>query len=258
MVMIRPRRGDFCYTTDEFEIMREDLRMCNLLGAAGVVFGLLKRDNRIDVERTSELVSLARTMPVTFHKAIDDSRDLLQSVNQLKNIGISRILTSGGQPTAVEGAEMLRKMIEIAGDELKIIVCGKVTWENFDEIKLLIPSDEYHGRRLVKFWAVNYETDTFWYKKLPGNAISNVYTPVVINGNGKSNNYIPIVINGNGESNNYIAIVINGNGKSNNYIAIVINGNGKSNNNIAIVIFENGKSDMYIPFLNNGISESNI
>ncbi len=151
MVMIRPRGGDFCYTTDEFEIMREDIRMCNLLGADGVVFGLLKRDNKIDIERTSELVRLAHSMSVTFHKAIDDSRDLLQSVTQLKSIGISRILTSGGQPTAIEGAEILRKMIEIGGDQLKIIVAGKVTWENFDEIKRLIPSDEYHGRRLVKF-----------------------------------------------------------------------------------------------------------
>jgi len=151
MVMIRPRGGDFCYTTDEFEIMREDIRMCNMLGADGVVFGLLKRDNRIDAERASELVDLAHSMPVTFHKAIDDSRDLLQSVLQLKNIGISRILTSGGQPTAVEGAEMLLKMIEIAGDQLKIVVAGKVTFENFEEIKLLIPSEEYHGRRLVKF-----------------------------------------------------------------------------------------------------------
>ena len=151
MVMIRPRGGDFCYSTDEFEIMREDIRMCNLLGAAGVVFGVLKRDNRIDVERTAELVELAHSMPVTFHKAIDDSPDLLKSVAQLKKIGISRILTSGGKPTAIEGEETLRKMIEMAGDQLKIIVAGKVTWENFDEIRLLIPSDEYHGRRLVKF-----------------------------------------------------------------------------------------------------------
>jgi len=151
MVMIRPRGGDFCYTTDEFEIMREDIRMCNLLGATGVVFGLLKSDNRIDIERTAELVELADSMPVTFHKAIDDSHDLLESVAQLKKIGISRILTSGGKPTAIEGAEMLRKMIGIAGDQLKIVVAGKVTADNYEEIKHLIPSDEYHGRRLVKF-----------------------------------------------------------------------------------------------------------
>lgn len=151
MVMIRPRGGDFCYTQEEFEIMRDDLRMCNLLGATGAVFGLLNRDNTIDIERTSKLVNLAHSLPITFHKAIDSTKDILLSVEQLKQIGIDRILSSGGQNTAIEGCEMLRKMIEIADDQLKIIVAGKVTWENFDEVSRLIPSDEYHGRRLVKF-----------------------------------------------------------------------------------------------------------
>jgi len=151
MVMIRPRGGDFHYTTDEFEIMREDIRMCNLLGASGVVFGLLNRNCTIDTGRTSELVKLAQPMPVTFHKAIDDLKDLLIAVRELKDIGICRILSSGGKPTAVEGSEMLNKMIEIAGDEMKIVVAGKVTFENFEQIKQLIPSDEYHGRRLVRF-----------------------------------------------------------------------------------------------------------
>jgi copper homeostasis protein len=73
------------------------------------------------------------------------------SVKQLRDIGVDRILTSGGEDTALQGSGMLQKMIEIAGDQLKIIVAGKVTWENFDEIRNLIPSSDYHGRRLVKF-----------------------------------------------------------------------------------------------------------
>jgi copper homeostasis protein len=151
MVMIRPRGGDFCYTNDEFEIMREDIRICRELGAAGVVFGLLNHDHSIDIERTSELVNLAHPLMVTFHKAIDSAKDILQSVEQLKTIGVDRILSSGGQTTAIEGCEILCKMIEIAGDQLKIIVAGKVTWENFDEVTRLIPAREYHGRKLVKF-----------------------------------------------------------------------------------------------------------
>jgi len=90
-------------------------------------------------------------MQVTFHKAIDDTKNILQSTLQLREIGINRILTSGGEATAIEGAETLLKMIEIAGDRMKIIVAGKVTYENFEEIQTLIPSGEYHGRRLVKF-----------------------------------------------------------------------------------------------------------
>ncbi len=150
MVMIRPRGGDFCYSDDEIEIMRHDIQVCHKLGVYGVVLGLLRPDHTIDIERTKELVELARPMQVTFHKAIDDSIDILLSIRQLKNIGIVRVLTSGGKPTAIEGRETLLKMIEIAGDEMNIIVAGKVTWENFEEIKQLIPSNEYHGRRLVK------------------------------------------------------------------------------------------------------------
>ena len=151
MVMIRPRGGDFCYSSDEIEIMRHDILVCHGLGVFGVVFGLLNPDHTIDIERTQELVELAQPMKVTFHKAIDDSIDILLSIRQLKNMGIDRVLTSGGKPTAVEGCETLLEMIEIAGDEMNIIVAGKVTWENFEEIIHLIPSREYHGRRLVKY-----------------------------------------------------------------------------------------------------------
>ena len=151
MVMIRPRGGDFCYSPEEMEIMRHDILVCHELGVYGVVFGLLNTDHTIDIERTMELVELARPMQVTFHKAIDDSTDILLSIRQLKNIGIDRVLTSGGKPTAFEGCETLLEMIGIVGDKMNIIVAGKVTWENFEEMKMLIPSKEYHGRRLVKY-----------------------------------------------------------------------------------------------------------
>jgi len=151
MVMIRPRGGNFCYTQDEFEMMCDDIRICHELGADGVVLGILKPNLTIDIERTKELLHLAHPMQVTFHKAIDETKDILQSVIQLKNIGIDRILSSGGEATAIEGNETLLKMIEIAGDHMKIIVAGKVTSENFTQIASLIPSDQYHGRRLLRF-----------------------------------------------------------------------------------------------------------
>ncbi len=151
MVMIRPRGGDFCYTQDEYQIMCSDIEVCKKLNATGVVFGLLNHDNTIDIERTASLVELARPLQVTFHKAIDDCTDLLLAVAQLKSIGVNRILTSGGKATAMEGEETLRNMIKIAENQLRIIVAGKVTYENFEEIRKSIPSTDYHGRRLVKF-----------------------------------------------------------------------------------------------------------
>lgn len=151
MVMIRPRGGDFCYSQDEFEIMCHDIKICKELKVTGVVFGLLNEDQTIDIERTAQLVQLAKPLEVTFHKAIDESDNILLAVRQLKAIGIDRILSSGGKPTADEGSEMLLEMIKTGETKLKIIVAGKVTWENFDHIRNLIPSSDYHGRRLVKF-----------------------------------------------------------------------------------------------------------
>ena len=151
MVMIRPRGGNFTYSQDEFEIMQEDILLCKELPVTGVVFGLLDEKGNIDEVKTRLLVQLARPMQVTFHKAIDKAANILESVALLKEIGVDRILSSGGKPTAFEGKETLNRMIELASPQLPIIVAGKVSHENFEEIRKIIPSSEYHGRRLVDF-----------------------------------------------------------------------------------------------------------
>jgi len=151
MVMIRPRGGDFNYSQEEFEIMQEDILQCKELGADGVVFGLLNANKTIDEERTKLLVQIARPMLVTFHKAIDETINMMDSVAFLKEIGVERALSSGGKKTALEGRKILNWMIELAAPQLSIVVAGKVTYENFEEIRKKIPSGEYHGRRLVVF-----------------------------------------------------------------------------------------------------------
>jgi copper homeostasis protein len=151
MVMIRPRSGNFNYSPDELEIMREDILLCKDLGVAGVVFGMLDRIGNIDKEQTLKFVQLSRPLSVTFHKAIDQSVDILGDVAFLRGIGVDRILSSGGQETALEGKKTLNQMIELASPLLSIIVAGKVTWENFEEIREKIPCGDYHGRRLVAF-----------------------------------------------------------------------------------------------------------
>jgi len=151
MVMIRPRGGNFVYSSDEFEIMQEDIIRCKELGADGVVFGLLDTGGNIDVNRTRFLLQLAKPMEVTFHKAIDVASDILGSVSILKEIGVQRILSSGGEKTALEGYFRLNRMIELASPQVTIIIAGKVTWENLEEVSRKIASDEYHGRNLVAF-----------------------------------------------------------------------------------------------------------
>lgn len=151
MVMIRPRGGDFVYSEDEFDIMKEDILRCRELKVTGVVLGILTPDGQIDRQRTQKLVRLSRPLQVTFHKAIDVSTDLTESVSVLKEIGVDRILTSGGQKTALEGKAALIRMMDLASPVISIVVAGKVTFENFDEIRHQVPSGEYHGRKLVNF-----------------------------------------------------------------------------------------------------------
>ncbi|HWS00774.1 MAG TPA: copper homeostasis protein CutC [Prolixibacteraceae bacterium] len=151
MVMIRPRGGNFIYSPDELEIMQEDIQICRKLGVAGVVFGLLDKQGNIDEEHTRKLVQLSKPLKVTFHKAIDTAVNILESVTLLKKIGVDRILSSGGELTALDGQETLNRMIKLASPEVTVIVAGKVTFENFEEIREKIPSGDYHGKRLVKF-----------------------------------------------------------------------------------------------------------
>src|SRR5262249_4670204 len=111
-VLVRPRGGDFVHTEAELAAMRYEIKLARKLGAAGVVIGLLKSDATIDRERTAAVADLARPMSVTFHKAFDQTPDLEQSLDTLIALGVDRVLTSGGCPTALEGVETLRRLVD--------------------------------------------------------------------------------------------------------------------------------------------------
>jgi copper homeostasis protein len=124
-VMIRPRGGDFLYTDAEFASMQHDIRIAKELGADGIVLGLLRADGTVDVERTRQLVELAKPLPVTFHRAIDVSRDLLEALEDVISTGAACVLTSGGQPSVVDGAPMVARMIEAAENRIVVMPgCG--------------------------------------------------------------------------------------------------------------------------------------
>jgi len=149
-VMIRPRAGNFVYSEDEIRQMKSEIDHAKKAGAFGVVFGLLTSEHKIDEKNTKILTEYAYPLPVTFHKAIDELENPVEGVSVLKEInGIKRILTSGGKPTAQEGLETIRKMIEVAGEQLVILVAGKVIDSNVAEIQKLTGAKELHGRRIV-------------------------------------------------------------------------------------------------------------
>ena len=147
--MVRARGGNFNYSKEEIEIMKEDIKLFKKIGVKGIVLGCLTNDNKIDLETTKELVDLAYPMEVTFHKAIDEISNPLDYIDALIDIGIKRILTSGGKATALEGKDLINDMIRKSNKKLKIVVAGKVTKENLSELSSLISSDEFHGKQIV-------------------------------------------------------------------------------------------------------------
>ncbi|MCK9601924.1 MAG: copper homeostasis protein CutC, partial [Sphaerochaeta sp.] len=110
-VLIRPRGGDFCYSALEFEAMKEDVKLFREAGADGIVFGILTPDGEIDVQRSKEIITLARPCSVTFHRAFDMTRDASRSLETLISLGVDRLLTSGLEATVIEGLQTLKMLV---------------------------------------------------------------------------------------------------------------------------------------------------
>ena len=149
-VMIRPRGGDFYYNGMELDTMRKQIRLFKKTGVSGVVFGVLNRAGRLDLDQIITLAELASPLEVTIHKAIDKSKDPVEEIRQLvKNPRITSVLTSGKADTAGKGQHILKLMMEAAGTSLTIIPAGRITKENLESIHRAIGATEYHGRAIV-------------------------------------------------------------------------------------------------------------
>lgn len=143
--IIRPRGGDFLYSDEEFAIMRSDIKLCKDLGCDGVVTGILQADGSIDKKRTGQLVELAYPMGVTFHRAFDRTKNAAEALEDIIAIGCERILTSGLQPTAMEGAATIAALIEQAGERIVIMPGSGVRADNIRELARLTGAREFHS-----------------------------------------------------------------------------------------------------------------
>jgi copper homeostasis protein len=121
MVMIRPRAGGFCYTQTEMEVMLRDAKQAVEHGADGLVFGILTSDGMVDAEHCKRIIELAQDRQTVFHRAFDVTPDPLKALDQLVELGFSRVLTSGQERTAPEGMELIKKLIYNAGDRIEIL-----------------------------------------------------------------------------------------------------------------------------------------
>ena len=143
--IIRPRAGDFVYSDNEFSAMKRDISIVRDLGMDGVVFGILRADRSIDVERTTELVQCARPLEVTFHRAFDQTPDLQLALEDLIAAGATRILTAGGSTTALQGMGALQELVKMATARIVIMPAGGLDAANIAKIVSETLAHEFHS-----------------------------------------------------------------------------------------------------------------
>ena len=129
-VLIRPRSGNFTYSEEEFDIMKHDIQLCKNLGCAGIVSGVLNKDNTIDIERTQELIELSKPLEFTFHRAFDCVENPQEALEQLINLGVERVLTSGLEASAEKGLELLKQLKEHVNGRITILPGSGINIQN--------------------------------------------------------------------------------------------------------------------------------
>jgi len=143
-MMIRPRGGDFLYGAEELVAMETDIATAKSAGVDGFVFGALDADGNIDRGMTQRLIARARPASVTFHRAFDMTPDPFVALRTLIELGVDRVLTSGQEPTAHEGAELIGELARAAGDRIIVMPGGGITAKNVGRIVAMTGAREIH------------------------------------------------------------------------------------------------------------------
>lgn len=159
--IIRPRGGDFLYSDDEFELMKEDIKICKSLNCDGVVTGILLANGEIDKIRCAKLVELAKPMPISFHRAFDMSNDLFKAVEDLIELGFVRVLTSGREKSAFNGLETIFQLVIQAKGRIEIMPGAGINPENIQDIATQTGAKNFHSSaRVVVKSKMEYRNQT--------------------------------------------------------------------------------------------------
>ncbi len=172
-VMIRPRGGDFLYSMNEFAAMQADIEYCKKIGVDGVVFGILNSNGSVDTHRCKMLVSIAKPLSVTFHRAYDRTSNPEKALEDIILCGFERILTSGQKPTAIEGKDLIANIIKQANGRIIIMPGGGVRKDNVIEIKKRTGAVEFHtSARTILKSKMNNPESSFIESEILGTDIS--------------------------------------------------------------------------------------
>ncbi len=157
-VIIRPRGADFCYSDLEFDCMLKDIEHCKEMGVQGIVSGVLLADGEIDCVRTKQLLEASDSINFTFHRAFDMVKDQMKALDELIELGVDRILTSGGEQVALKGSETIKILIEKAADRLVVMPGSGISEENIDLLRTKTKAKEFHcSAKVLKKGKMQYK-----------------------------------------------------------------------------------------------------
>ncbi len=143
--IIRPRGGDFHYTDIEFQTMKTDIGLFKDHGCEGVVFGVLRNDAKVDVNRCRALIELCGSMDITFHRAFDRCVDLVEALEDIIKLGIKRVLTSGGEDSVERSLRVLEALVHQANGRISIMPGSGVKEDNILSLVKHCGAREYHS-----------------------------------------------------------------------------------------------------------------
>jgi copper homeostasis protein len=148
-VMIRPRGGNFNFSTTEFNRMKDDIDRFKP-HVDGFVIGLLDNKDNVDVPRTTELVRNASPLPCTFHRAFDEAKDQLRAFEDVITSGCQNVLSSGGASNIIAGATILREIVRRAGGRINVMPGGGVRSKNLAALRAYTGAGAYHSSGIVE------------------------------------------------------------------------------------------------------------
>ncbi len=142
--IIRPRAGNFFYDKEEIEVIKKDIEICKELKCNGISTGVLLHNAEVDKEHLKRIVEWAYPMKVTFHRAFDFTPDPFKSMEDIIECGCERILSSGQETVAIDGLELIAKLVKVAGDRILIMPGAGVRASNIERIIRKTGATEYH------------------------------------------------------------------------------------------------------------------
>ncbi len=147
--MIRPRTGNFIYSETEVNLMKEQIEFSKSAGCAGVVFGVLTQDFKINKWICKQLVELAQPMECTFHRAFDEVTNIHEALEDAIECGFKRILTSGRAKTAIDGKDVLKELICFSNNRISIMPGGSIRAANIKTLVEFTGANEFHSAAIT-------------------------------------------------------------------------------------------------------------